>query len=130
MFDVQFLGLDHVSVIVEDAEKARAFYQSVLGLEEIARPDLGFPGFWLALGGGQTLHLMELDNPYQNVPRPGHGGRDLHFALRVNNLTYFIEKLDQNKIAYTQSKSGRDAVFFRDLDGNVVELVLKLEIHI
>ena len=119
----QVLGLDHVSILVADAEKARDFYQMILGLEVVSRPDLGFPGYWLALGAGQTLHLMELENPYQNVTRPGHGGRDVHFALRVKHLAYFIEKLEKNSIEYSLSKSGRNALFFKDLDGNVVELV-------
>lgn len=119
----QVLGLDHVSILVADAEKARDFYQTILGLDVVTRPDLGFAGYWLALGQGQTLHLMELENPYQNVTRPGHGGRDVHFALRVKHLAYFIEKLEKNSIEYSLSKSGRNALFFKDLDGNAVELV-------
>ncbi|WP_044414072.1 VOC family protein [Thiomicrospira microaerophila] len=120
----QVFGLDHVSVIVADAEKARAFYQSVLGLEDITRPDLGFPGFWLALGGGQTLHLMQLPNPYQNITQPDHGGRDRHLALRVKFLDQAMQKLDQAGINYTCSQSGRQALFFKDLDNNVVELIV------
>lgn len=117
------LGLDHVTVLVADAERARDFYQTLLGLAELERPDLGFPGYWLALGAGQTLHLMQLENPYAQITRPAHGGRDIHFALRVNNLGYFIDKLKQNGIEYSLSKSGRQALFFRDLDSNVLELV-------
>ena len=34
----------------------------ILGLQQIDRPDLGFPGAWLQLGA-QQIHLLELDNP-------------------------------------------------------------------
>ena len=52
------LGFDHVSVIVKDAEKSLAFYQELLGLELLERPNLGFPGYWLDLKAGQSLHIM------------------------------------------------------------------------
>jgi glyoxylase I family protein len=118
----QVLGLDHVSLIVSDADRASAFYQKVLGLGEVDRPDLGFPGYWLNLGSGQTLHLMQLPNPYQNATRPGHGGRDVHFALRVASLDFYKQALAQHNVDYRVSQSGRNALFFRDLDANVVEL--------
>ncbi|WFE68337.1 VOC family protein [Thiomicrospira sp. R3] len=116
------LGLDHVSIIVSDAQQACKFYQQVLGLEVLKRPNLGFPGYWLGLGDNQTLHLMQLPNPYQGITRPAHGGRDRHFALRVSQLETFIAKLDRMQLGYTLSQSGRKALFFSDLDNNVIEL--------
>ena len=115
-------GLDHVSVLVADAQRSLIFYQQTLGLKTADRPDLGFPGYWLDLGQGQTLHLMQLENPYHAVTRPRHGGRDMHFALRVDNLETFADTLRQHHIAFTQSRSGRRALFFRDPDQNVIEL--------
>ncbi len=56
-------GIHHVSLIVADTDTALSFYSGLLGLESIkARPDLGFPGAWLALGE-QQIHLLELPNP-------------------------------------------------------------------
>ncbi|HSH84300.1 MAG TPA: VOC family protein, partial [Guyparkeria sp.] len=66
-------GLDHVSLLVNDAERAGRFYAEVLGLVELSRPDLGFPGVWLSLGGGQALHLLELPDPDPREGRPEHG---------------------------------------------------------
>lgn len=117
------LGLDHVSIIVKDADASLAFYQQLLGLALIDRPDLGFPGYWLDLGSGQTLHIMQLDNPIAAIDRPEHGGRDYHFALRVDHFDVFVTKLDQMKLPYSLSQSGRQALFTKDLDGNVLELL-------
>ncbi len=116
------IGFDHVSIIVADAEKSLAFYQQILGVQLLPRPDLGFPGYWIDLGAGQSIHIMQLDNPYAGVQRPEHGGRDYHFALRVDALDGFIEKLEALGIEYTKSKSGRKALFFKDLDNNALEL--------
>ncbi|SIN87041.1 glyoxylase I family protein [Sulfurivirga caldicuralii] len=116
------IGLDHVSILVSDAEKAYAFYHKVLGLTTLPRPNLGFPGYWLDLNDGRSLHLMQLPNPYSGAEKPAHGGRDMHFALRVDDLAWHAEQLEQLQIPFTRSKSGRKALFFRDLDGNAVEL--------
>lgn len=118
----EVLGLDHVSIIVADAEKSREFYQTLFGLELLTRPDLGFPGYWLDLKAGQSLHIMQLDNPNQNTLRPQHGGRDFHFALRVKSIAFYKERLDERGLAYTVSQSGRKALFLKDLDNNAFEL--------
>ncbi|WP_319379728.1 VOC family protein [Thiomicrorhabdus sp.] len=115
-------GLDHVSLLVGDADKALQFYQKVLHVGVLPRPDLGFPGYWLDLGGGQSLHLMQLENSYASAKRPEHGGRDQHFALRVDSIDFFAEELAVLGVAFTRSKSGRKALFFRDPDQNAVEL--------
>ena len=116
------LGFDHVSLLVKDAEASLHFYQDLLGLSQLVRPPLGFPGYWLDLMNGQSLHLMQLDNPYAEVLRPEHGGRDLHFALRVASVEEFKTLLQQKGIGFTESRSGRKAIFVRDLDQNAFEL--------
>lgn len=115
-------GIDHVSILVRNAQLSADFYKRVLGVAEVARPNLGFPGAWLELGNGQKLHLLQVDNPYLNVDKPSHGGRDMHFAIRIDNVVDFIAKLGHLGIEHTKSSSGRRAVFFRDLDLNTVEL--------
>ena len=115
--------LHHVSLIVANTARALEFYQGVLGLEvEQSRPDLAFPGVWLALGDRQ-LHLLELPNPDPVAERPQHGGRDRHTAVSVSDLDGFIRRLEQAGIPYTLSKSGRRALFCRDPDGNAWELL-------
>jgi len=116
------LGLDHISIIVRDADLSLQFYQDLLGLDCLPRPELGFPGYWLNLYGGQTIHLMQVDNPNADTIRPEHGGRDYHFALRVDCIDGYIEKLTQMKADFTLSQSGRKAMFIRDLDNNAFEL--------
>jgi len=116
-------AIHHASVIVSDTLQALAFYQEVLGLEvDASRPDLGYPGAWLKIGG-QQLHLLELPNPDPVTGRPQHGGRDRHLAISVQSLDQLIENLQQYQIEYTLSRSGRRALFCRDPDGNALEFI-------
>ena len=113
----------HVGLLVRDTVRSMEFYQGVLGLEiDNTRPDLGYPGAWLQVGH-QQIHLMALPNPDAGAERPTHGGRDRHLALAVADIAELRRALDAAGIVYTQSKSGRKALFCRDPDGNALEFV-------
>lgn len=114
--------LHHASLIISDLEKSRAFYQDVLGFEPDERPELGFDGLWLK-AGEQQIHLLLLDNPDPVEGRPAHGGRDRHIALAVDNFEQFVHQLEQANVTYTRSRSGRQALFCRDPDGNALEFI-------
>lgn len=114
----------HVTFLVSSLERARAFYEDVLGLAvDHARPDLGFPGVWYALEGRQQIHLMRLPDPEAGLTRPEHGGRDRHVALAVDDIEALAGRLEAAGIACTRSRSGRAALFCRDPDGNALEFV-------
>lgn len=113
----------HVSLLVSDLERARAFYEGVLGLvASPARPEMAFAGVWYDIGPAQ-LHLLALPSPDPVEGRPEHGGRDRHTALAVEDWDALRLTLDRSGIAYTLSRSGRRALFVRDPDGNALELV-------
>lgn len=125
MADSEITGMDHASIIVQNTARALEFYSDILGLKlDDSRPDLGYAGAWLQVGGSQ-IHLLELPNPDPVEGRPAHGGRDRHIALRVSRLAVIEEALSQREIVYTLSKSGRRALFCRDFDGNALELIEK-----
>lgn len=114
--------IHHASLVVSDTAASLIFYRDVLGMVQTDRPDLGFPGAWLQLGA-QQIHLLELENPDPTTGRPEHGGRDRHIALSVPELAPVRDVLDNNGVVYTLSKSGRQALFCRDPDGNALEIL-------
>ncbi len=119
----EILAIAHVSMLVADLERARRFYEDVLGLSpDPARPELGFGGVWYRIGDTE-IHLLCLPNPDPVQGRPAHGGRDRHLALRVNDLAAFRARLDAAGLPHTPSRSGRPALFCRDPDGNGLELI-------
>ena len=117
------VGLDHVSVLIENKAVALAFYCQLLGLQEIERPILGFDGAWLRLGQAQSLHLMCLPKADGQHFAPEHAGRDRHIALIVDSLELAKQRLVEAQVPFTLSRSGRASIFCRDPDGNGIELM-------
>lgn len=118
----QYSGLHHVSLLVSDLPRASDFYLRVLGLEQDhSRPEMAFPGIWLNIGS-QQIHLINLD---KNIAGMGteHPGRDVHFAISVNNINKIEQVLKREEVAFHMSKSGRKALFCRDPDGNALEFI-------
>ena len=116
-------SIHHVSLIVADTARALGFYRDLLGLrEDTNRPDLGYPGAWLAVGQLQ-IHLLELPNPDPVTGRPAHGGRDRHLALEVRGLDELAGRLEASGVPVSRSRSGRAALFCRDPDGNALEFI-------
>jgi len=117
---VEFL---HASLLIANLKTARGFYEGVLGLSpNPQRPAMSFDGVWYDIGS-QQIHLMALPNPDNGVARPEHGGRDHHIALGVKNFAALREALEHAGVIYTLSRSGRNALFCRDPDGNALEFV-------
>lgn len=128
---IEIQGVHHVAIICDSLERSMDFYGRMLGLEiNPERPEdkLPYRGAWLWIGP-EMIHLMELPNPdVTHVEfRPTHGGRDRHFCIGVKNIQPLIECLEKEGVAYTASKSGRPAIFFRDPDANTLEVVEGLD---
>jgi catechol 2,3-dioxygenase-like lactoylglutathione lyase family enzyme len=116
-------ALHHASLLVTDLDRARSFYEGVLGLmPSPSRPPMAFDGVWYDLGE-QQIHLLVLPSPEFGLERPAHGGRDRHTAVRVDDLEGLRLLLERAGIPYTRSQSGRAAIFCRDPDGNTFELI-------
>ena len=121
------VALNHVSLLVSDTASALDFYQGLLGLEvDESRPVMSFPGAWLQVGAAQ-IHLLELPDLLRGATLPEHGGRDRHVAFSINNIAALENTLKQAEINYTRSRSGRNALFFRDPDGNALEFIEQQE---
>lgn len=113
----------HASLVVEDLDRARAFYEGTLGLTpDLSRPAMSVKGAWYRVGA-QQIHLLNLPNPEAGLVRPEHGGQDRHVALAVDGLDALRTRLEAAGIAYTLSRSGRAALFCRDPDGNALEFI-------
>jgi catechol 2,3-dioxygenase-like lactoylglutathione lyase family enzyme len=117
-------GIHHVTFITRDISRARVFYEGVLELNpDPTRPQMGFDGVWYDVAPKQQIHLMLLPDPEAGLQRPAHGGRDRHVALGVKDLAQLMQKLDAANVSYTQSQSGRRAIFCRDADQNALEFI-------
>lgn len=121
---IHYEQLHHVSVIVTDLERAKAFYGGVLGLKETLRPDFDFGGAWYAVGDtGQQLHLIVHDGETRRSG--GIDTRDGHFALRVRSYKETLAWLDRCGVpceARPRPKAGFAQIYVLDPDRNIIEL--------
>jgi glyoxylase I family protein len=114
-------GFHHAGFLVTDVERAADFYEKVLGLSLLPRPDLGFPGRWYDLGNGHQLHLMGVSQMPGHADPPRH---DRHIALSVANINEAEAALQSMGVAvnYGSGRAGNPQLFVRDPDGNTIEL--------
>ena len=114
-------GFHHAGFLVTDVERAADFYENVLGLEPLYRPELGFPGRWYDLKNGHQLHLMSVAGMPTHADPPRH---DRHIALDVTDSAETERQLNELgiKVGYGSGRAGNPQLFIRDPDGNTIEL--------
>ncbi len=109
------IGIHHVSINVDDVEKAVTFYTEVLGFQVRGdRPDFGFDGAWLDVGG-QQVHLIK-------APPPPAAGQ--HFAIQVDDIDTKIKEIRELGVEVSDATPvarSRQA-FLSDPAGNGIEL--------
>ncbi|CCW36285.1 lactoylglutathione lyase-like lyase [Chthonomonas calidirosea] len=112
--------LNHVAIHVKDLDTSVDFYERVMGLPRIPRPNFNFPGAWFALGN-QELHLIE-DKNLTPCTRRHH-----HFALQVEDTYAVREELEakgwNHFVSHGPRPDGAIQLFILDPDGYVIELV-------
>lgn len=121
MFTIE--GIHHISITVKNLEKAKAFYEQVMGLKEMERPPFDFPGAWYAVGAGQQLHLIVHEG--ETLRQGGIDTRDGHFALRVASYKETKAWLEEQGVPFEarpHAKAGFPQIYVLDPDRNVIEL--------
>ncbi len=123
------VDLSHAAFRIADVDKSREFYEKVIGLKPIPRPDFAFKGMWYGIGSGQ-IHLIvskKHDGPDPTGP---------HIAIEVDDLDATKESLrkmgvpflDGDKMTMLGDLSDQDRrrlgrqIWVLDPDGNTVEL--------
>jgi glyoxylase I family protein len=109
--------IHHVSINVSDTARAVEFYNGVLGLGILPRPDFSFGGAWLDAGNGRQIHLIEGDVP----PNLGQ-----HVAFRVDDVDAVVAELRAAGVEVSDAKPVGDTnirqAFTHDPDDNLLEL--------
>jgi catechol 2,3-dioxygenase-like lactoylglutathione lyase family enzyme len=116
--------LDHVTLRTRDLEGAKAFFETVLGLEVGYRPAFPFPGYWLYAAGQPIVHLI----PGQGGPVDRSGETIDHVAFRLDGHEAMGLKLDRLSIPYSQMdlpELGERRFFIRTPTGILLELVFR-----
>ncbi len=113
-------GIHHVSINVQDVDAAIQFYAGVLGMEQLERPDLGFPGAWLK-NGAQEVHLLGIES----TPPP----KEQHFAFAVDDLSVVTKTVEAAGFKCSRPNEIEGVcvqAFTHDPSGNMVEFNQRL----
>jgi glyoxylase I family protein len=121
------VGFSHAAFRIADVDKSRAFYENVLGLKSLQRPDFSFKGMWYGVGSGQ-IHLIV------STKREGPDPTGPHIAIEVDDLDATKASLKEMGVPFLdgdamratlkpedQRRLGRQ-IWVLDPDGNTVEL--------
>lgn len=129
---MKYQGINHVSLLVTNSERARHFFLEVLGLEQHKHIPVWF------IAGACTIHAIEIpDAPLETSPSPYDVVR--HVALQVDNLNELLSRLltaslkpfqvdiQMRKKPLTDPNDdlsyGTGTIFVSDPDGNLFEFV-------
>lgn len=125
-----FTGIVETAVYVEDVERASKFYEEVLGLGKIAGDDR-FRAYSVA--DRDVLLLFKRGATAQPIPTPsgvipphdGAGQNHFAFAIPAAELPAWEKQLAEHHVAIESRVKwprGGTSIYFRDPDGNLVEL--------
>lgn len=121
------IGLDLVTLLVADVERAKRFYVDALGLE-VVKDSRGYVE--LAAGGGSRLALFPRADLAKLLERPeiaeGGGAAPTVVSFHVEGLEaryeVFVSRGAEALMPPAKAPWGRRVAFLRDPDGNLVEL--------
>lgn len=118
------VGLDHLVLTVASVEATIAFYRRALGLEAVT-----FKGRFALQIGDQKINLHEAGaefQPHARAPTPGSGDLCLLSDEPVEAVAERLERqgiaVEEGPVARTGARSPLRSIYFRDSDGNLVEV--------
>jgi catechol 2,3-dioxygenase-like lactoylglutathione lyase family enzyme len=114
----------HVSFSVADLGRARHFYGTVLGLPEIARPEMGIAGAWFAAGEGEIHLIARPPNAAVGTPAPRVTPLANHTALQIEDYDAAVASLRAAGLEIVEAGRDRGQLWVGDPDGNVIELIV------
>lgn len=112
--------IHHASLCVADLARARRFYEKVLGLEEIPRPDLPFEGAWFRAGANE-IHLTVF--PEGTAPDTPLIPLHRHVAFAVADVCAASRELREKGCEVLGGGEGATQAWVKDEDGNIIELI-------
>ena len=123
---MKFIKIKETCLYLNDLEKAKDFYHGILGLEIIHY--LPEKHLFFRVGSSVLLCFNPRDSRKKKSPPSHFGSGNQHFAFEIPLAAYEQAQNEiRNKgieiIDEVKWKSGRSSFYFRDPEGNILEIV-------
>jgi catechol 2,3-dioxygenase-like lactoylglutathione lyase family enzyme len=121
--------IDHITIVVRDLELSAQFYQQVLGMQRVERPDFGFPGAWFQAGSTQ-IHMNIASSEAGRAGLPDLGAnqpsRGFHYAFVVSDCDSAARRLEAAGVPIITGPRSRPdrwrQLYIYDPDHHLIEL--------
>ncbi|WP_270087723.1 VOC family protein [Sphingobacterium sp. SYP-B4668] len=114
------LRINHVTVIVDNLEKATQFYEQELGLEPLSAFRFDYPVMFFRVNAEQQLHISEWEDT------PSFRGHICFVTDDFNAIFFRMKELNAIDIKpwgkVRQLPDGAMQMFLRDPSGNLLEI--------
>lgn len=114
----------HMSFPVSDLEKSRAFYEGVLGLASIPRPNFPFPGMWYQAGPCQVHLIQTPAGADVGTPPAATNPMGRHAAFGVPDYAATLAFLKAKGLDVLETSPENGQMWVKDPDGHVIELIV------
>ncbi|MGR2738312.1 VOC family protein [Billgrantia sp. Q4P2] len=125
-------GVLETALYVDDMDRARVFFEGVMGLEpfnadhRFTAYDAGAGSVLLLFLQGETLETVVLPDDMGTIPpHDGKGRVHLAFAIAKRELAAWEHQLGDHGVPIegrTHWPRGGESLYFRDPDGHLIEL--------
>lgn len=119
---VPVLGYEHTGLLARDPESLSAWYVRMFGGRVVSRSEDSPAIVFVVFGRSSLLEFVPAgDSPH------GEANDHAHFSFAVSSLESAVRSLEGEEIALDrpvfQAYDGSPVAFFRDPEGNLVQLV-------
>lgn len=122
MADFNPSGINHITIRVNDIERAEEFYGDILGFELVRK--MGQSMAVYQVGEEDTLVLVEAETSYDPASRDyrvDHFGFYLDSEEEVDELTEYFRENEVSILSGPANRKRGRFVFISDPDGNMLE---------
>lgn len=116
-------GINHITIRVNDIERAEEFYGEVLGFDLVRK--MGKSMAVYKVGEEDTLVLVEAETSYDPTSRDyrvDHFGFFVESPERVDELAKYFKEKEVTVLSGPANRKRGRFVFISDPDGNMIEI--------